>query len=305
MSQSFKNSLPGELVTHVSAICGDRGVAWLDELPKTIRRLERRWDVIVEAPFPGIEFNYVAPASRPNGEQVVVKISPPYERTEIFQEARYLRERSGEGAVGLRDVARAHKAILLERALPGEALFRRFKDDPPACIVPAINLLKNILRPVPDDLKDVELLDNWFSMFQRYKETEFPNDLAARATDLYYSLSKQTDRTFYLHGDFHPGNIVTSGRSRILAIDPKGIVGHIGYDIAVFLNNLFWWQRKNPRVEDFLQDAINKFSDSFEMKQSAVREWAFVYMVIGAWWNFEDMADLYDASVAMADIWRV
>ena len=305
MSNSFKDTLPKELVTHVTAICGIRGVAWFEALPETIKRLENRWDVTVNEPFAGIEFNYVAAALRSNGEKVVVKISPPYERIEIFQEAKYLLTRKGEGVVRLLEVDRGNKAILLERAMPGEALFRHFKKDPDDCIAPAICVLQNILRHPPRDMRDVELLDNWFARFQRYKRTSFPQESAAQATQIYNRLSKQTDRTFYLHGDFHPGNIVTSGRSKFLAIDPKGISGHIGYDIAVFLNNLYWWQKGSSAVEKFLQAAITQFSDAFSIDETEIRQWAFAYMVIGAWWNFDEMPEHYDGSVAMSGIWGV
>ena len=305
MTTSFKDSLPTDLVTHITAICGDRGAAWFEELPATIRRLEESWGVKVEQPFPGIEFNYVAKASRADGEQVVVKISPPYDRVEIFQEAKYLHTRGGTGAVKLLDVDREHKALLLERALPGVALFQQFKIDPASCIAPAIRVLQDILRPPPPDLLDVELLDNWFARFQRYKETTFPEEFAGRATDIYNRLSRQPNKTYYIHGDFHPGNIVTSDRSVYLVIDPKGILGHIGYDIAVFLNNLHWWQRTNPNVGDFLHTAIAQFSRAFEMSAIEIREWAFAYMVIGAWWNFEDMPEHYDGDVAMSDVWGV
>jgi streptomycin 6-kinase len=135
--------------------------------------------------------------------------------------------------------------------------------------------------------------------------TAFPAEPSRKATEIYHRLSKQPNKTFYLHGDFHPGNVVTADRSAFLAIDPKGIIGHIGYDLAVFLNNLHWWQRESPNVEAFLNDAVTQFSESFQISESEIREWAFAYMVIGAWWNFEDMPEHYDGDVAMTDIWGV
>lgn len=305
MSNSFTDSLPKELVKHITAICGERGRQWFEQLPEIIERLETKWDVRVGEPFPGIEFNYVAAALRGSGQKVVVKISPPYERVEIFQEGRWLRERNGIGAINVLQEDREAKALLLERAIPGEALFKRFEKNSSECVLPAINVLQNILRPVPADLNDVEMLDNWFARFQRYKETDFPKDKCERATEMYERLSRQPERTFYLHGDFHPGNIVTSDREPFLAIDPKGIVGHIGYDIAVFLNNLLWWQRDKSNVEDLLEAAIAQFSKPFLIPEKELQEWAFAYAVIGDWWTFEDMPEHYDPSVAMTDVWKV
>jgi streptomycin 6-kinase len=64
-----------------------------------------------------------------------------------------------------------------------------------------------------------------------------------------------------LHGDYHPGNVVNATRESYLAIDPKGIVGHIGYDIAVFLNNFHWWQEQRPDIRERIAPAVEQFSN--------------------------------------------
>jgi streptomycin 6-kinase len=197
------------------------------------------------------------------------------------------------------------RAILIEHALPGEALFHCFRDDPLACVQPAIKVLRSILRLPPNDMTDVDTLDNWFRNLRRYSETDFPKNYAGKALKIYEQNSTQPRRSYYLHGDFHPGNIITSDRVPFLAIDPKGIVGHLGYDIAVFLNNLHWWQKGRANVKELLNGAINQFAAAFAFEEKELREWAFAHMVIGAWWNFEDMPELYDGDLAMSDIWDV
>ena len=305
MTAYFKDTLPIELVTHISAICGVRGEEWFNELPRIIRQLEDQWSLKILEPFPGIEYNFVAPAVTDDGGDVVVKISPPFDRIEIHCEAKYLRTRNGDRVVRLVAEDREKKAMLLERAMPGRALFKEFSDRPEGSIQPAIDILSSVLRPPPDEMTDVDTLDRWFDNFHRYRETEFPKDRAEKAFEIYERLSVQPGRTYYLHGDFHPGNIVTATREPYLLIDPKGIVGHLGYDIAVFLNNLSWWQKENPNVREFLEAAFCRFSVAFEIDVSELREWAYAYMVIGAWWTFEDMPELYDEDVAMSDIWGV
>jgi streptomycin 6-kinase len=301
---AFKDTLPQELVTHVTAICGVRGEIWFDRLPETIRGLEQDWSIEVGRPFPGIEFNFVAEATM-NGKPAAVKIAPPFERTEIFAEAKYLRTRNGEGAIRFIAEDRERHAFLMERAFPGEALFKVFENEPSAIVEPAIDVLRSILRPPPADMTDVGSLDAWFENFRRYRATEFPKNYAEKAFEIYGRLSTQPDRTFYLHGDFHPGNIVTSDRGPVLAIDPKGIVGHIGYDLAVFLNNLQWWRKADPEMPALLDKAIREFSDSFGLTNREIREWAFAYMVIGAWWTFDEMHEHYDTDLAEIDIWDV
>ena len=305
MSKTFKDTLPKELVVHISAICGKRGEEWFDALPEIIRELENQWSLTVLEPFPGIEYNFVAAALLDDGRDAVVKVSPPYERIEIHCEAKYLQVRNGDAVIKLLAHDRERKAMLLERATPGNALFKEFDENPEGVIQPAIDVLRSVLRPPPDDTADVDFLDRWFDNFRRYRESEFPKDRAEKACEIYERLSVQPGRTYYLHGDFHPGNIVTATGEPYLLIDPKGIVGHIGYDIAVFLNNLLWWQKKRSDVEAFLNEAIDRFSDEFVIRPFELREWSYAYMVIGAWWNFDEMPELYDADVAMSDIWGV
>jgi streptomycin 6-kinase len=194
--------------------------------------------------------------------------------------------------------------MLIERAHPGDSMDVHFSSEPFACVEPAIEVLRSILLP-PGASADVQYLDDWVDRFRRFRETEFPADFGEKALAIFEKLSAERDKIFYIHGDFHPGNIVTSGRSAYLAIDPKGLIGHVGYDISVFLNNLHWWQKGKPDVQRDLFAAAEKFAAAFEVDVRTIREAAFAGMVIGAWWNFEDMPEHYDNEVVLADIWEV
>ena len=303
---SFKESIPSELVAHVTAICGKRGEQWFDDLPRIIQDLEREWDISVGVPFPGIEYNLVAEAKARDGNPVVIKIAPPFEIVEIHGEAKYLRLRYGKGAIRLLAEDRGRKSILLERAMPGKALHEHFADRPIDSIDPAINVLRRSLQSPPDDMNDVPTLDEWFGRFEnRYRGTGFPENFAVRAIEIYRRLSANDAEKFYIHGDFHPGNVVTATREEFLIIDPKGIVGHIGYDIAVFLINLERWQRKNVDKLTLLHESVRRFGEAFGLSQRDVKEWVFATIVIGDWWNFQDMPTLYSGGLARAEVWNI
>jgi streptomycin 6-kinase len=177
--------------------------------------------------------------------------------------------------------------------------------DPFSCVAPAIEVLKAVLSPPPRNIADVHRLDDWFDRFCRFRETDFPQDYGEKALAIYQKLRRQRGHIYYLHGDFHPGNIVTSNRGPFLAIDPKGLIGHVTYDIAVFLNNLHWWQIGKPGVVKELDKALAKFSRAFAIPERDLREAAYAFMVIGAWWNFEDMPEHYNNEVALADVWCI
>ena len=295
---------PSELVTHVTAICGDAGVAWLGDLPRIVSELEEKWDVKTEPAFEKGEYNFVAPASSATVD-AVLKVSPPYPTIEIFAEAEFLRNLNGNGAARLLEVDRENRAILIERIRPGVTMDVYFAEDPFACVEPAIDVLKRILMPPPYPPAEAQLFYDWFYRFQRSLDTEFPYEYANKAMTIFDRLFQDDERTFYLHGDFHPGNVISAGEGQFVVIDPKGLVGHVAYNISVFLNNLHWWQKDDPDVREKLFNAARQFGDAFGMDEREIREAAYAGMVIGAWWNFEDMPELYDNEVVLADVWEV
>ena len=305
MAKSFKESLPGELIHHVTALCGRDGEDWIDGLENNVRELEALWSIKAGEPFAAGEYNFVARATCADGGLAVLKLAPPYKTIEIFSEAKYLREHDGKGAVRLIAENRERRAILIEHALPGKNLTECFTNDEPGSVEPAIRALQASLIPPPPDPTDVTPLDNWFDGLRRFESTKFPADYGLKALALYENLSSRSDCQFYLHGDFHPGNLVSSTREPFLIIDAKGVSGHIGYDIACFLNNFHWWQEKRPDVEARLHKAVSQFAEAFDIDPFELRQWAYVQMVIGAWWNFDEMPEFYDNAVAKADVWNV
>ena len=83
------------------------------------------------------------------------------------------------------------------------------------------------------------------------------------------------------------------------------MIGPIGYDIAVFLNNFLWWQETRVDVKARLSAAVTMFSAAFDIEPLVLRQWAFAQMVLSAWWTFDEMPEIYDNEVAKADIWEL
>jgi streptomycin 6-kinase len=301
---NFRESIPEELVAHTIAMCGGAGSEWLDHLPATIREIEKCWSISVGDPFPSVEFNYVAAATDAAGHAVVIKISPPFENSECFSEAKFLRAANGRKTVRLLAQDRDRRVILIERAIPGSNLTELYTGNELEAISPAIDVLRAITIEPPEDTSETIDLDDWFDGMRRHTETTFPASYAVRALEIYAKLSKGVKRC-YLHGDFHPGNIVSATREPFLAIDPKGMIGPIGYDIAVFLNNFHWWQEDRTYVQERLDFAVRAFSDAVDLSPADLRQWAFAQMVLSAWWTFDEMPEIYRNDVAKADVWNI
>ena len=66
----------------LEAVCQKKPerTAWLDRLPNTLRNVERRWSLTVDAPFDCAEVScaWVAPVTLPNGTPAVLKLAMPH-----------------------------------------------------------------------------------------------------------------------------------------------------------------------------------------------------------------------------------
>ncbi|MFL6374707.1 MAG: aminoglycoside phosphotransferase family protein [Pyrinomonadaceae bacterium] len=298
-------AIPAALAQNVRALAGEAGARWLEKLPSVVEEIEEQWAISVNEPYVNGEYNFVARAETHGAVQCVVKVVPPRSDRDHFSEAKYLSVSDGNGAVRLLAHDRERMAMLIERANPGETLTQTFQGRERDAVRPAIDLLRATSRKIPEDRTDIILLDDWFEGLRRFERTAFPSSYATKALEIYDRRNKETELIGYLHGDFHPDNIVSADRADFLLIDPKGIIGHIGYEIAVFLNNFHWWQDEEPDIRERLASAIDQFSHAFGLTETELREWAFAQMVLGAWWMFDEMPDIYDSDVAKADIWAV
>jgi streptomycin 6-kinase len=304
-NEEFRNDLPSGFVKNTVALCGERGEKWLEELPSIMAELGKRWGVEPGPHFKNLSYNYVANAALPNGKSAVIKIGLPLDDVEIYGEAAYLKAVNGEGAVQLLGFDRERQAMLLERVVPGANLKSFFKKDQAAATGVAIRILKRVLRPAPEEVTDLISLDRWFDGLRRYPGTTFPQDYAEKALAFYDDLSQDTANVSLIPGDLHHTNILTAKREPFLLIDPKGMVGHVGYDMGVFLNNHHDWLEWDTRLPGKLDDAVKEFSAAFGLSDITVRKWAFCQMVLSWWWTFDEMPEIFAEGSGLSDIWNV
>lgn len=305
MSKEFGAVLPKAFAANAVALCGEKGSDWLKRLPETVFALEHTWNIKAGKHFRELSFNYVASAELSDGQPAVLKIGLPIEDAEIFGEVEYLRLLDGQGSVKLLEFDREHQAVLLERARPGIDLKSVCRNEQGKAPAIAIDVLKRILRPVPPSAGHFIRLDDWFDGLNRAAGTDFPREYAERALSLYAELSADAKNVFLLHGDLHHTNILSATREPYLAIDPKGIIGHVGYDIGVFLNNHYNWLEWNSRLGAKLDKAVAEFASAFELEETTIRRWAFCQMVVSSWWIFDEMSGTLGEDLGLSDIWRV
>lgn len=303
-NDNFADILPKKFVENTLDLCGSLGEKWLKSLPEIIGELSGKWKIEAGKPFENLSYNYVAGCFCADNSEAVLKIALPLNEPEIFNEARYLKIRSGKGAVKVLNFDKTLRAMLLEKLDPGKHLKEIFAGDKQAAVEIAVELMKKLLREPPADSGFLRL-EVWFeNFFRKAENTKFPQEYTEKTREIFYYFNDSTQK-FLLHGDLHHENILSAEREAFLVIDPKGIIGEIGYEISVFLNNHLWWLADEPDVRKQLNYAVEKFSEAFGIEKSDLKKWAFAQIVLSAWWTFEDNGKNWDRALAFAEFWDV
>ncbi len=295
--------VPEGLIQATIEMRGERGAAWLDQLPELIDACGRRWVVEVGSPFPGLWGNWVAPAVRADGTPVVLKLSFP-EDSEFGSEAEALRLFDGRGAVQLLELELQSGAMLLERCEPGTPV-ENVENDEEATLI-AAGVMEDLWRPVPPDHPFPSVAD-WASGFDRLRRRyaggtgPMPAALVERAEALFAELISSQTETFLLHGDLHHGNILAATRKPWLAIDPKGVVGEPAYDTAALLHNPVQLLRQ-PDPGNLLRQRVLLLSDRLNLDRDRVRGWGFAQAVLAAYWGLEDSGSVWEEALTFAQL---
>jgi len=176
-------------------------------------------------PFTLSRYSFVAPA----GADAVLKVTPT-EDDESDEEADALALWDGDGAVRLLRHDRERRALLLERARPGNDI-STLPDDEATVIAVEIGL--RLWRAAGEPFRWIgDHIPRWLDAAERSNQPG--RELIPLARELYGSLD--VGRAMLVHGDFHHHNILDAG-GRFVAIDPKPMLGEPEYDVPSFLWN--------------------------------------------------------------------
>jgi len=306
MSENFISELPKKFTRNALDLCGETGKQWLNDLPQIVEEIERNWSLKTEKPFRNLSYNYVAPCFCADGASgAVLKIALPLDNSEIYNEAKFLQMANGDGAVKILKQDETHRAILLERLTPGKNLKEVCRQDKAKAVEITIPIVRGLLKEPPPN-SEFRKLDEWFNnFFEKSAKTNFPREFQNKTLEFYERLSFDSKSKLLIHGDLHHENILSATREPFLAIDPKGIVGDIGYEIAVFLNNHLWWLADEKNLKEKLNDAVRRFSEAFEIEPTDLRKWAYAQMVLSAWWTFDENGENWQTDLALAEFWEV
>lgn len=244
--------------------------AWLSRLPEAVSSLRERWSLTLASPFVGEEVSaaWVAPARRPDGTPVVLKIGMPH--MEARDEIDGLRFWDADPTVRLLDYDRDLNAMLLERCVPGTVL--RSLPEPDQDVVIA-GLLRCLWRPVPapHSFRPLSEMTASWSEETIAKGTHLSPDagLVREGLSLFSELAIRDPRDVLLATDLHAGNVLRAQREPWLVIDPKPFVGDPAYDATQHLFNCEERLRRDPL------GTIRRFADLLGLEAGRVSRWMF------------------------------
>jgi streptomycin 6-kinase len=194
----------------------------------------------------------------------------------------------GEGTVHV--LAHVPGAALLERAVPGRSLTSLVlegRDDE------ATGILADVIRRMGASNPTVRwavTAEEWGKGFRSYLDSgdaQVPAGLVDRARETYASLCASQQHTRLLHGDLQHYNILFDADRGWLAIDPKGVVGEVEYELGASLRN------PGERPDLFASPAIverrvGMHAARLGIDADRTLRWAYAQAVLSAIWSVED-----------------
>jgi streptomycin 6-kinase len=225
----------------------DREPIDLSSARRTAHELAREWGLELGEPFALNYASFVAPTS----DGRVLKVASDGD-DESLHEPDALELWDGVGAV--RAFRRLGRAVLEERAVPGDDLSVCSEDDATAI---AVALAQALWRPATAPFRSVEPdMKRWLDGAEREGSELVP--LARELLDVV-----GVNAEWVVHGDFHHHNILRHGE-RYVAIDPKPYLADREYDVPSFLwnpmdNHMTDGAQTERRIAAFVASGLDDF----------------------------------------------
>lgn len=180
-------------------------------------------------------------------------------------------------------------AMLLERLSPGRSLATmslNWADEE------ATGILAETIRTMSPRMPAgaVPTARDWGRGFECYAasgDVQIPRHLLSAAHQVYLELCVSQTQMRLLHGDLHHDNVLFDSARGWVAIDPKGVVGELEYEVGAALRNPY----EAPELftqPSVILNRVECFSRELGVDASRVLGWAFAQAVLAVTWAIED-----------------
>lgn len=221
-----------------------------------------------------------------NGQSVVLKVIR--QPGDEWRSGEVLQAFSGRGIVKAYDFVDG--AVLLERLHPATSLAELAlsgRDEEATEIL--ADVMQRMAHP-RTSLDSFMTVQNWGEGFARYlasSDQQISRDLVEQAQHTYSELCASQQNVRLLHGDLQHYNVLYDAARGWTAIDPKGVVGEIEYEIGASLRNPY----ECPELCT-ASATIARRLKCYEMRLKLNAErglrWSFAQAVLSAIWLVED-----------------
>jgi streptomycin 6-kinase len=196
---------------------------------------------------------------------------------------------AGAGMVRVMDYSEG--AMLLERLRPGESLAPMAmagRDEEATRILAGVI---GTLAPAapPEGTPTLHQRAEAFDWYAASGDAQIDRALFDRARKEFARLVSSQRNVRLLHGDLHHYNILRDDRRGWIAIDPKGLVGELEYEIGAALRN------PCERIELLAEAAtfdrrVACFAQTLGLDPERIVRWAFAQAVLAAIWEVQEGA---------------
>jgi len=204
-------------------------------------------------------------------------------KSEIIAEASALRFYDGVGCVRLLNLDEENGVLLRSYAHPS-SLRSFFPSKDEDAILYATNVIKKLHSKKPTNDMYPTITD-WISAIKSYGFISEKH--IDRAKSIAKDLLDSSKQNVLLHGDLHHDNILCSEQGEWVAIDPKGVIGDIAYEVGAFIRNPI------PELLEYnasiiIERRIKLFSECLGIDDKRIRQWSYVQSILAACFAIED-----------------
>src|SRR3989441_4846065 len=273
-----------------------------------MQKYAREWGVVIEDIIE-TDSSVIAFGARDN-QPVVLKVIK--QTGDEWYSGEVLRAFDGNGVV--RVYEQTPGAVLMERLRPGHSLVEMAlngKDEE------ATDILADVIRQMSslessnsarESWKAFKTVQDWGKRFDRFIATgndQIPMELVEAGHHVFSQLCASQRSPRLLHGELQHYNVLFDTNRGWVAIDPKGVVGELEYEIGAALRNPV------ERPEVFLARAtierrLKAFASKLNLDVERMLAWSFTQAVLSAIWEIEDgfAVDATNSSLRLAEIIR-
>jgi streptomycin 6-kinase len=193
----------------------------------------------------------------------------------------------GRGVVRVLD--HADGAVLLERLIPGQSLVSLVvngEDDR------ATGILADVIGRMspgapPSTCPTITDWARGFECSPTCGVDRIPKPLFEAARHVYVQLCATQSRPRLLHGDLHHDNVLLDSTRGWLAVDPKGVIGELEYEVGAAFRNPY--ERPGLFTEPpTITRRVDRFARELHLSADRILGWAFAQAVLASIWAIED-----------------